>query len=202
MNDKDKTRIIRPLRDLQVPDLPQRRDPDPNKTKPVDAGLRSGTPPPLPSADSGKTELVRPGGRKPAEKPDYHPLSPAAEGQDQRKNEDPIVGWLVVVKGPGWGNAVRLGYQMNSIGRDPDQRVCLNFGDSTISRKSHAKVSYDPRSRKFMITTGDGINLIYVRGENLLAPTEIKTGDRIQLGATELMLVALCGESFDWYNNP
>jgi pSer/pThr/pTyr-binding forkhead associated (FHA) protein len=112
------------------------------------------------------------------------------------------VGWLVVVKGPGWGNAVRLGYQMNSIGRDPDQRVCLNFGDSTISRKSHAKVSYDPRSRKFMITTGDGINLIYVRGENLLAPTEIKTGDRIQLGATELMLVALCGESFDWYNNP
>jgi hypothetical protein len=53
-----------------------------------------------------------------------------------------------------------------------------------------------------MITTGDGINLIYVRGENLLAPTEIKTGDRIQLGETELMLVALCGESFDWYNNP
>jgi hypothetical protein len=199
MNDKDKTRRLERLKDLQASDLPARHDLDPDKTKTIDEKLRSSTPP---SADSGKTALFRPVGRKPEEKPDYHPLSPAAEGQDQRKNEDPIVGWLVVVKGPGWGNAVRLGYQMNSIGRDPDQRVCLNFGDSTISRKSHVKLSYDPRSRKFMITTGDGINLIYVRGENLLAPTEIKTGDRIQLGETELMLVALCGESFDWYNNP
>lgn len=202
MNEEDRTRIVkRPLKDLQAPDLPQRSDRDPDKTKPVDAKLRPESPPPSSHVGSDRTQLVRPSGKKPEREADYHPLSPEREVQDQSKNEDPIVGWLVIVKGPGWGNAARLGYQWNSIGRDPDQRVCLNYGDSTISRKNHARLSYDPRSRKFMITAGDAINLIYVRGENLLAPTEIKTGDRIQIGETELMLISLCGENFDWYTN-
>jgi FHA domain-containing protein len=199
MNEEDRTRIVkRPLEHLQAPDLPQRSERDPDKTKQVDPNLR---PEPPSSAGSDRTHLVRPSGKKPDPEAAYHPLSPEGGVQDQSKNEDPIVGWLVIVKGPGWGNAARLGYQWNSIGRDPDQRVCLNYGDSTISRKNHARLSYDPRSRKFMITGGEAINLIYVRGENLLAPTEIKTGDRIQIGETELMLISLCGENFDWYSN-
>ncbi len=31
--------------------------------------------------------------------------------------EDPVVGWVVVIKGPGRGTSVPLGYGMNSIGR-------------------------------------------------------------------------------------
>jgi pSer/pThr/pTyr-binding forkhead associated (FHA) protein len=114
--------------------------------------------------------------------------------------EDPVVGWLVVVKGPGRGQAVRIGAEWNSIGRDPDQRICLNFGDNHVSRRSHAKLNYEPMARKFSITIGDGINSTYVRGENLLGPTELKANDRIRIGETELMFVPLCGENFDWNN--
>ena len=113
-----------------------------------------------------------------------------------------MVGWLVVVKGPGRGNAVRLGYGWNSIGRDASQRACLNFGDSQISRLNHARLLYDPRARIFTLTLGEGTNPIYLRDEVVLGPTVIQSGDRIQMGDTELLLVALCGETFDWQDNP
>ena len=32
-------------------------------------------------------------------------------------------------------------------------------------------------------------------------PTEIKANDRIQVGDTELLFVALCGDDFDWQDN-
>jgi hypothetical protein len=106
-----------------------------------------------------------------------------------------------VVKGPGRGNAVRLGYGWNSIGRDASQRVSLDFGDSSISRLNHTKLLYDPRGRKFTLTLGEGTNPTYVRGEALLGPTEIKSNDRLQVGDTELLFLALCGEDFDWQDN-
>ncbi|MEO0017489.1 MAG: hypothetical protein RLZZ522_772 [Verrucomicrobiota bacterium] len=48
--------------------------------------------------------------------------------------EGPVVGWLVVVEGPGRGKSVTLGYGMNAIGREPGNRVVLPFGDMQISR--------------------------------------------------------------------
>jgi len=32
----------------------------------------------------------------------------------------------------------------------------------------------------------------------LLGPLELKSGDRIQIGDTELLFVALCDENFEW----
>ncbi len=91
-----------------------------------------------------------------------------------------------------------MGYGWNSIGRDSSQRICLDFGDSQISRLNHAKILYDPRARKFSLTLGEGTNPTYVRGQALLAPTEIHSGDEIQVGETDLLFIALCGEKFDW----
>ena len=104
----------------------------------------------------------------------------------------------MVTKGPGRGSATQLGYGWNSIGRDSSQRICLDFGDSQISRLNHAKILYDPRARKFSLTLGEGTNPTYVRGQALLAPTEIHSGDEIQVGETDLLFIALCGEKFDW----
>ena len=37
--------------------------------------------------------------------------------EEDRGMDDPVVGWLVVVEGPGKGRAVQLGYGSNSLGR-------------------------------------------------------------------------------------
>ena len=42
---------------------------------------------------------------------------------------EPVAGWVVVVKGPGRGAFRPVYVGMNSVGRDPSQRVSLSFGD-------------------------------------------------------------------------
>lgn len=112
--------------------------------------------------------------------------------------EDPVVGWLVVVDGPGRGNALKLGYGTNSIGRSPEERVPLPFGDTRISRTGHAVVTYDPRGRKYYVQHGGGRNLTYLDDEPVLSPTELPDRSRIVIGGTTLCFVAFCGAAFDW----
>jgi hypothetical protein len=111
---------------------------------------------------------------------------------------DPVVGWLAIVSGPGAGAFVRLGYGMNSIGRADDQRCKLDFGDERISRQSHASISYDPRGRKFYLQHGGGQNLTYLGEVPVLQPLELTGGEFITLGDTTLRFVPLCGPAFDY----
>jgi hypothetical protein len=196
-SDENKTRVVRPaISRLQRPADRDANDPDETRKLTEDGGRsrdRKG-PPPLPNEtkkNQGETQLVRP---KLTPEAKFDPLGE----KSAETASDPVVGWLVVVKGPGRGNALQLGYGFNDIGRDASQRVRLDFGDEKISRLKHVRLFYDARARKFSLTLGDGINPTYVRGEALLAPTELKSGDRIQLGDTDLLLVALCGENFEW----
>src|SRR5688572_26193414 len=78
--------------------------------------------------------------------------------------KDPVVGWLVVIFGPGRGASLNLGYGRNSIGRGDEERVSLHFGDEQISRIGHAILTYDPRSRKYFLQAGQGPNLTYIEG--------------------------------------
>lgn len=112
--------------------------------------------------------------------------------------KDPLVGWLVIVSGPGKGISLELGYGVNSIGRDNDQRVPLDFGDNEISRKSHAAVIFDQKSRCFFVQHVDGINLTYVNDVPVLQPVEIKGKEVISIGNTKLVFVPLCDADFDW----
>ena len=115
---------------------------------------------------------------------------------------DPLVGWLVVVGGPGLGNFIRLGHGMNSIGRSEGQRCRLDFGDTEISRKTHATVTYDPRGRKFYLMHGGGQNLTYVGETPVLQPALLSGGELIFLGKTTLKFIPLCGPDFDWSQPP
>ena len=64
---------------------------------------------------------------------------------------DPPVGWLVVVRGPGKGNALALGYGMNAVSRGASSRMGLDFGDDNISRANHARLAYEPRERRKLL---------------------------------------------------
>ena len=110
------------------------------------------------------TRLYRPG----------HAASPGEIGHGREVAEDLPAGWLVVLDGPGKGNIAVLGYGVNSIGRDPTERVPLDYGDAMISRTRHIVVTYDPRGRKFYVQHGSGANLSYLNDEPILAPTELE----------------------------
>ena len=112
--------------------------------------------------------------------------------------DGPVVGWLVIIKGPGCGHSVPLGYGRNSIGRAPSERIALSFGDSNISRTHHASVTYDPRGRKFYISHGDSNNLTYVGDKPVLSAEILEPLTDIGIGETVLRFVPFCGENFDW----
>ena len=111
---------------------------------------------------------------------------------------EPVVGWLVVVDGPGRGQSLKLGFGMNSVGRDDDERVPLSFGDEEISRKSHALVTFDPKGRKFYLQHGGGINLTYIDDQPILQTYELKGREIISIGNTRLCFIPFCGSDFMW----
>lgn len=144
------------------------------------------------AAPEDKTRVYRPGAGK-RQQPDSSAAPPHAEAMD-----DPPVGWLVVVQGPGQGNVMTIGNGMNTIGRDSGERICLDFGDTLISRQRHALITYDPKGKKFYVQQGDGTNLTYIGDTPVLKPTELEEFSFIQMGETVLLFVPLCGERFDW----
>ena len=112
---------------------------------------------------------------------------------------DPPVGWLVIARGPGKGNVLTLGRGLNVIGRGSTMRVSIDFGDVTISRTNHARIIYDPRDRRFLLSHGDGTNLTYLNDKLVMQPEPLESGSEIQFGeTTRVRFQGLCGTEFDW----
>jgi hypothetical protein len=176
MSDEDTTRIIK--RGSVVSD-------ETLVTSPI--GSRTST---IKSDDDPHTKIFRPSKAGPS----GADISSAASDF----SAEPVAGWLVVVDGPGRGQALKLGFGMNSIGRDSDQRVSLDYGDEEISRKSHALLTFDPKGNKFYVQHGGGINLTYIDDQPILQTQELKGRELICIGITKLCFVPFCGPDFKW----
>jgi hypothetical protein len=108
------------------------------------------------------------------------------------------VGWLVIERGPGRGAAFALSDGLSTVGRGTGQTVQLDFGDTAISRDTHAAIAYDDESRACFLGHGGKANLVRRNGRPVLTTEAIEHGDRIRLGETTLRFVALCGPEFSW----
>lgn len=64
---------------------------------------------------------------------------------------EPVVGWLVVLDGPGKGNFRPVYAGSNPIGRSSSQRIPIDFGDDAISSEKQAYLVYDGRKRQFQL---------------------------------------------------
>lgn len=118
-----------------------------------------------------------------------------------RTSGAPVVGWLVIVDGPGKGTELILGNGQNTVGRGSDARVRIDFGDAEISRAAHAIVTYDWRGNQFYLQRGTGTNLTYMEGNPILEPIVLAPGSEFTLGNTTLRFVPLCDGSFSWAND-
>ncbi len=110
---------------------------------------------------------------------------------------DPVVGWLVAITGPEKGRDFRITAEKNFIGRSEKMDIRIP-DDESISRDSHAVVSFNPKNLTFRLFPGESKGLAYLNGEEVIAPVVLKAYDTIEVGQTKLIYIPLCSESFHW----
>lgn len=154
------------------------------------------------SADSALTDEPTVLWQKKGGKANNESEDPVFVHQTTDAMADPVVGWLVIIDGPGKGSSLKLGNGQNSMGRGAEERIRIDFGDATISRNSHAIVTFDPRGKRFFIQQGSGSgknqNLAYLNDEPVLVASPLEALSQIILGETTLLFVPLCGKNFTW----
>jgi hypothetical protein len=140
--------------------------------------------PPLPVLDDvGRTQAVR--GKPKVTRSTFH--------------ADPVVGWMVVVGGPGLG-AFRPIYEgNNTLGRSKGQRIPIDFGDDSISAEEQAYVRYDSVDRSFLFVPNLAkTNIVSINNKKPTGAVPLQAMDVITVGRTQLAFVPFCGEEFDW----
>lgn len=110
---------------------------------------------------------------------------------------DPVVGWLVCVKGPDRGRDYQIRSEKNAVGRSDSMDICV-AGDETISRNDHAFVVYDPKKNLFRIQAGLSRGLVYLNGEEVVSSETMKAYDRVEMGESSFVFVPFCGENYQW----
>lgn len=122
-----------------------------------------------------------------------------AEDLEVDSEIDPVVGWLVVVRGPGLGRCISIGAGMNILGRSADVRVPLDFGDQTISNDDHLRIIYDDSNRTFLVAPGTGKNITRLNGQVVTSTLGLPDRSIIELSKkTAVRFVAFCDQGFDW----
>lgn len=114
-------------------------------------------------------------------------------------HQDPVVGWLVVVGGPGLG-AFRPIYEgNNALGRSKAQRIPIDFGDDSISSEEQAFIRYDSSDRSFLFVPNLAkTNIVAVNDKKPTGAVKLEVMDVISVGRTQLAFVPFCGDEFDW----
>ena len=113
--------------------------------------------------------------------------------------QDPVVGWLVVVGGPGLGMYRPIFEGNNTIGRASSQRIPIDFGDTSISSEEQAYIRYDGVDRAFLFVPNLAkTNVVRVNDKKPTGAVPLASMDVITMGRTQLVFVAFCGVDFDW----
>lgn len=108
---------------------------------------------------------------------------------------EPVVGWLVCIRGPERGRDYRIIPARNRIGRSPINQIVLP-DDPEIKLDAHAEIIYDPKSNEFSIVDSEGI--ISLHGKNVYGAAPLNDGDHIEIGSSEFIFVAFCKGDRRW----
>lgn len=109
----------------------------------------------------------------------------------------PVVGWLVCVRGACAGKSYPLKEGKNFIGRGDDMDVVIQ-GDRAIARVRHACIIFEPRAGVFYANPGESHELFYLNNNVVLNSELLNSHDLITLGETDLLFIPLCGPDFSW----
>lgn len=113
--------------------------------------------------------------------------------------QDPVVGWLVIVGGPGIGQYRPIFEGNNSMGRGAGNRITIDFGDDAISTDEQAYIRYDSAERSFLFVPNLAkTNVVSLNEKRPTGAVELAQMDVITMGRTQLVFVPFCGPDFDW----
>lgn len=112
-------------------------------------------------------------------------------------DSEPVVGWLVCIKGDYLGESFNLKSGRNNIGRAGNMDIVL-AKDGRVSRDRHAAVVYEPNKREFLVQSGESSGLTYVNGELLMGFKPFAEGDKLTVGGCEFLFKPLCSTDFSW----
>ncbi len=104
---------------------------------------------------------------------------------------DPAVGFLVCISGPNRGADYKLVAGRNFIGRAAAMDVAL-ADDDTVSRESHALVTYDATSiTAFPFLPARAGGITYCNDEQVEMVRPLKAYDVIEVGKSQLLFLPL-----------
>lgn len=193
-------------------DAPSNQPPPPPSAAEAARKARGGTPniPPVnPAAGAAKTpggaEAGPPTTRVVRETPETaaEPRTQLIRGRQSVErgafNQDPVVGWLVIVGGPGLGAYRPVFEGNNTIGRTAGNRIPIDFGDDAISSEEQAYIRYDSGDRSFLLVPNmSKTNIVSVNEKRPTSAITLQSMDVITMGRTQLVFVPFCGPEFDW----
>jgi FHA domain len=150
------------------------------------------------------TRVIRPESSKPRKaEPEATPRTVLIRGKQKIEHgvfeRDPVVGFLIVVGGPGLGSFRPIYEGNNTVGRSPDNRIPLDFGDDAISNEAQAYLRYDSSDRSFLFVPNLAkTNVVSVNDKRPAGPVPLQPMDVITLGRTQVAFLPFCGSDFDW----
>ena len=107
-----------------------------------------------------------------------------------RRANNPVAR-LLVIDGPGIGNGRPIYPGTNSIGRDPKNRIALDYGDASVSRVGHAVIVAGHDAEDMRIIDGGKVNAVHVNSVMVRGERPIAVGDVIEIGMTLLRIEAV-----------
>jgi hypothetical protein len=173
-------------------------EPKPEGSEPLDAANESDVPP--------TTRVVRPENRAKKVEPEAEDApvrTVLVRGRRQIERgvfeRDPVVGFLIVVGGPGLGSYRSIYEGNNTVGRSKENRIPLDFGDDAISNEAQAYLRYDSSDRSFLFVPNLAkTNVVSVNDKRPAGPVPLQAMDVITFGRTQVAFLPFCGSEFDW----
>ena len=110
---------------------------------------------------------------------------------------EPVCCWLVCISGARVGMDYKIHKGKNFVGRGDEMDIRI-LGDNEINRRNHAVIVYDHKKRKTVVLPGDASGLVYLGGDAVYVPTDLKPYDVIEMGNSRFIFVPLCGDNFEW----
>jgi hypothetical protein len=150
------------------------------------------------------TRVVRPEANRAGKaEPEAPPRTVLVRGRQKIEHgvfeRDPVVGFLIIVGGPGLGSFRPIFEGNNTVGRSPENRIPINFGDDAISNEAQAYVRYDSSDRSFLFVPNLAkTNVVSVNDKRPAGPVSLQPMDVITLGRTQVAFLPFCGSDFDW----
>jgi hypothetical protein len=131
--------------------------------------------------------------------PPTKPKTDPSDRKTQRLYDDvePVVGWLICLRGAYVGESFPLKPGQNCIGRSLHMDVPL-LDEESVSRDTHSIIIFEPIHADFYVSNGRGNSLTYLNHNVVMQPEKLKSYDILRFGKCEYLFMPLCSDQFSW----